>query len=264
MDNYLNRNSVNNQYFLAMAQAASFDLIKTARIVSARHINDLFLKAKFEDEIRRFSNGNLDIVRNASSSSECQIAINNIKEECANIEKQGTMLSLEKTKVFITISMEKRDKEFGYTINAIGVIVGDAQFVSGVGIAYAATGYLGRFIGAHIALNGASSLSESIFHLIGREDSVGFMKSGYIRTAEFLGFDKRSGLLAYHSVDLVTSFYGIVKLTLKPDAWRLFRYIPSDYYRKINTMSRASLMLKMIGAGNKIRIMSDIYKDDSL
>ncbi|WP_395303100.1 DUF4225 domain-containing protein [Pectobacterium zantedeschiae] len=122
MDNYLNRNSVNNQYFLAMAQAASFDLIKTARIVSARHINDLFLKAKFEDEIRRFSNGNLDIVRNASSSSECQVAINNIKEECANIEKQGTMLSLEKAKVFITINMEKREKELGYTINAIGVI----------------------------------------------------------------------------------------------------------------------------------------------
>ncbi|KHS89860.1 DUF4225 domain-containing protein [Pectobacterium brasiliense] len=264
MDNYLNRNSVNNQYFLAMAQAAAFDLIKTARIVSSRHINDLFLKAKFEDEIRRFSNGNLDIVRNASSSSECQVAINNIKEECANIEKQGTMLSLEKAKVFITINMEKREKEIGYTINAIGVMVGGAQFVSGFGILAGATTYIGRFIGAHIAFTGASSSIESFFHLIGDDNEIGFMKSGYIRTAEFLGFDKKSGLLAYHSVDLVTSFYGIVKLTLKPDAWRLFRYIPSDYYRKINTMSRASLMLKMAGAGNKIRIMSDIYKDDSL
>lgn len=263
MDNYLNRNSVNNQYFLAMAQAAAFDLIKTARIVSSRHINDLFLKAKFEDEIRRFSNGNLGIVRNANSSSECQIAINNIREECANIEKQGTMLSLEKAKVFITINMEKREKEIGYTINAIGVIVGGAQFVSGVGIIAGATTYIGRFIGAHIAFAGASSSIESFFHLIGQDNEIGFMKSGYMHTAEFLGFDKKSGLLAYHSVDLATSFYGIVKLTLKPDAWRLFRYIPSDYYRKINTMSRASLMLKMVGAGNKIRIMSDIYKDDS-
>ncbi|WP_431888867.1 DUF4225 domain-containing protein [Pectobacterium colocasium] len=264
MDNYLNRNSVNNQYFLAMAQAAALDLMKTARIVSSRHINDLFLKAKFEDEIRRFSNGNLDIVRNASSSSECQIAINNIKEECANIEKQGTMLSLEKAKVFITINMEKREKEIGYTINAIGVMVGGAQVFSGIGVIASATSFVGKFIGAHIVLNGVSSSMENFLHLIGRDNSVGFMKSGYIHTAEFLGFDKRSGLLAYHSVDLVTSFYGIVKLTLKPDAWRLFRYIPSDYYRKINTMSRASLMLKMIGAGNKIRIMSDIYKDDSL
>ncbi|WP_411569802.1 hypothetical protein [Pectobacterium cacticida] len=108
MDIYLNRNSSNNQYFFAMAQAAAFDLMKTARIVSSRHIKDLFLKTKFEDEIRRFSNGNLDAIRNASSSSECQIAINNIREECVNIEKQGTMLSLEKAKIFITINMEKR------------------------------------------------------------------------------------------------------------------------------------------------------------
>lgn len=43
-----------------------------------------------------------------------------------------------------------------------------------------------------------------------------------------------------------------------------FDIFPAIYYRKINTMSRASLMLKMVGAGNKIRIMSDIYKDDSL
>ncbi|PWC14964.1 hypothetical protein B4923_02685 [Brenneria roseae subsp. americana] len=264
MDIYLNRNNVNNQYFLAMAQAAAFDLMKTARIVSSRHIKDLFLKAKFEDEIRRFSNGNLDAVRNASSPSECQIAISNIREECANIEKQGTMLSLEKAKVFITVNMEKREKEIGYTINAIGVIVGGAQIVSGFGVIASTATYIGKFIGANIVLNGVSSSMESFLHLIGRDNSVGFMKSGYMHTAEFLGFDKKSGLLAYHSVDLVSSFYGIVKLTLKPDAWRLFKYIPSDYYRKINTMSRASLMLKMVGAGNKIRIMSDIHKDDSL
>ncbi|KHN49520.1 DUF4225 domain-containing protein [Pectobacterium fontis] len=264
MDNYLNRNSVNNQYFLAMAQTAAFDLMKTARIVSSRHIHDLFLKAKFEDEIRKFSNGNLEVVRNASSSSECQTAINNIREECANIENQGTMLSLEKAKVFITINMEKREKEIGYTINAIGVILNGAQVFSGFGVIAGSTTYIGKLAGAHIVLSSASASLESFLHLIGRDDEIGFMKSGYMHAAEFLGFDKKAGLLAYHSVDLVTSFYGIVKLTLKPDAWRLFRYIPSDYYRKINTMSRASLMLKMIGAGNKIRIMSDIYKDDSL
>ncbi|WP_250116836.1 DUF4225 domain-containing protein [Pectobacterium quasiaquaticum] len=126
------------------------------------------------------------------------------------------------------------------------MIVGGAQFVSGFGILAGATTYIGRFMGAHIVFTGTSSSIESFFHLIGNDNEIGFMKSGYIRTAEFLGFDKKSGLLAYHSVDLVTSFYGIVNLTLKPDAWRLFRYIPRDYCRKINTMSRASLMLKII------------------
>ncbi|MFT8209628.1 MAG: DUF4225 domain-containing protein [Symbiopectobacterium sp.] len=263
MDIYLNQRAANNQYYYALGQSAAFDLLKTARIVASRHISDLFLKAKFEEEIRRFSEGNLNAIRSASSTSECQQAIDNIKGECANIERQGTMLSLEKAKVFITVSMEKREKEIGYTIDAIGVMLGGVQLISGIGIFAAATTYVGRLIGAHILLNGASSAKESFDHLLGNDNAVGFMKSGYIKTAEFLGFDKKSGLLAYHSVDLVTSFYGIVKLTLKPDAWRLFRYIPSDYYRKINTMSRASLTLKMIGAGNKIRVMSDIYNDDT-
>lgn len=263
MDIYLNQRAANNQYYYALGQSAAFDLQKTARIVASRHISDLFLKAKFEEEIRRFAQGNLNAIRNAASTSECQQAIDNIKGECANIERQGTMLSLEKAKVFITVSMEKREKEIGYTINAIGVITGALQAYTGIGMAYKSANYIGKFMGAYISLDGASSSIESFMHLIGKNERIGFMKSGYIYSAEFFGFSKKTGLLTYYSADLATSLYGVVKLTLKPDVWRLFRFIPNDYYRKINTMSRGALMLEVISAGNKIRVIHDTYRDNS-
>ncbi|CQH40006.1 Uncharacterised protein [Yersinia enterocolitica] len=48
MDIYLNRRERDNNYFLALAHSAANDLMKTAKIVSSRHIKDFFLKARFE------------------------------------------------------------------------------------------------------------------------------------------------------------------------------------------------------------------------
>ena len=69
--------------------------------------------------------------------------------------------------------------------------------------------------------------------------------------ADFLGFDQRLGLLAYQVVDLTTSYYGIFKLSLKPEAWRLYKYLPTDYYRKVQMMSKPALALKGAGAAVK-------------
>ena len=262
MDISFNSQQRNNNYYLAMAQAAKHRLIRTADIVAFRHLKDPITKHRFKGEISSFAEGNLNIIRKAKSDSVCKEAINNINEECMFLEKQGTMLTLERAKVFLTVRMERHKKEIGYTIEAIGVVVGGVQFASGIGFAAKATTFIGRFIGVHIALNGLDAAAENIFKLKGNSDAVGFMKQGYMGTAEFLGFDRKVGLIAYHSVDMGTSLYGIFKLNLKPDARRLFRFIPEDYYRQINTMSRTALAFKFIGAGNKIRIISGILNDD--
>ncbi|WP_016680068.1 DUF4225 domain-containing protein, partial [Yersinia pestis] len=60
-----------------------------------------------------------------------------------------------------------------------------------------------------------------------------------------------------------TSFYGVIKLSLKPDAWRLYKYIPSDYYRKINSMSKLALTIQGVKATNKIRVIGSTYLDDN-
>ncbi|MEG5364584.1 MULTISPECIES: DUF4225 domain-containing protein [Enterobacter cloacae complex] len=45
---------------------------------------------------------------------------------------------------------------------------------------------------------------------------------------------------------LAASVYGVFGMTGKADAWRLFRYLPGDYYRKVETMSPGKLTSKLI------------------
>ncbi|EKN3565123.1 DUF4225 domain-containing protein [Yersinia enterocolitica] len=264
MDIYLNRRERDNNYFLALAHSAANDLMKTAKIVSSRHIKDFFLKARFESEVKQLSDGNLNIIRNAKTDSECRAAISNIKEECANIERQGTMLSLDRAKVYITINMEKYNNEIGYTINAIGVVTSGLQMSTGFGLIAKSGFILGKLAGAHLVVSGASTGAENFLRLLGDDEYTGVMEKGYRATAKFMGFEPKVGSMAYHAVDMASSLYGVVALSLKPDVLRLFRYIPSDYYRNITKMSQGALMLKFAGAGNKIRIISDInYREDA-
>nr|WP_312178202.1 DUF4225 domain-containing protein [Pseudescherichia sp.] len=56
------------------------------------------------------------------------------------------------------------------------------------------------------------------------------------------------GLLAYQLVELSTSYYDMFKLTLKPDAWRLYRSLAPDFMRQVTTMSRTALAIEGVGA----------------
>ncbi|KFA85142.1 MULTISPECIES: DUF4225 domain-containing protein [Enterobacter] len=40
-------------------------------------------------------------------------------------------------------------------------------------------------------------------------------------------------------------------LTGKAEAWRLFRYLPGEYYRKVETMSLGKLTMKVMGWGER-------------
>ncbi|PKH21425.1 hypothetical protein CIG19_16630 [Enterobacterales bacterium CwR94] len=113
-------------------------------------------------------------------------------------------------------------------------------------------------------INGVGSAIEGLDKITGATHPLNPVSEGYEYIAEFLGFDKQLGLLAYQVVDLTTSYYGIFKLTLKPEAWRLFKYLPTDYYRKIQTMSKPALALKGAGAAVKSdEIVTNIHKIQS-
>ena len=55
--------------------------------------------------------------------------------------------------------------------------------------------------------------------------------------AEFMGFRRDVGLGIFNATTLAASVYGVCGMTGKAEAWRLFRYLPGDYYRKVETMS---------------------------
>ncbi|CRG52252.1 DUF4225 domain-containing protein [Yersinia wautersii] len=265
MDIYLSGQKRNNDYFLSMGEIVANDLIRKSKALSTRHIKDFFIRTRFENEIKVFSDNNLNAIKTAKSDHECKTAINNIKVECYNLEKQGTLLSLKQAKVFVSVKIEEHDGIVGYIINGIGVIVSGVQVAIGAGILFTSipTGnLLGIVAGAHIFISGVSSVVENIDKLRGNKDAVGFMPNIYMNGAEFFGFDRKTGMLAYYSMDFTTSFYGILKFSLKPEAWRLFDYLPTDHYRKINTMSKSALMFKMATSANKIRTISETYLTD--
>ena len=79
----------------------------------------------------------------------------------------------------------------------------------------------------------------------GNDNAVGLLKEGYIYTAKFLGFDEKTGRLAYSYMDLFLSAYGMSRLVMKTESWRLFHYIRSDYVRNIKNMTHTDLLTEM-------------------
>ncbi|WP_341869080.1 DUF4225 domain-containing protein [Pseudomonas kitaguniensis] len=48
----------------------------------------------------------------------------------------------------------------------------------------------------------------------------------------------------YGGVDIAMSIYSLSPLVIKPDAWRLFRYLPSDKVPAYRTMRGSSLRIE--------------------
>lgn len=54
-----------------------------------------------------------------------------------------------------------------------------------------------------------------------------------------------------------------MKLARRAGAWRLFRWLSLDYSRKVNTMSRPKLTMKIIGCGIKAKVIFDLLSTEA-
>lgn len=52
-------------------------------------------------------------------------------------------------------------------------------------------------------------------------------------------------------------------LARKLGAWRLFSFLPHDYYRKVDTMSKPKLTMKIAGYGVKAKVIFDLPATDN-
>ena len=84
-----------------------------------------------------------------------------------------------------------------------------------------------------------------------------------MEAAQFLGFSSKNGLAFYNAVTLGASVYNIFGLARKPGAWRLFRWLPRDYYRKVGTKSKPKLTMKIAGYGVKAKVIFDLLATDN-
>ena len=81
-----------------------------------------------------------------------------------------------------------------------------------------------------------------------------------MEAAQFLGFSSKNGLAFYNAVTLGASVYSIFGLARKPGAWQLFRWLPRDYYRKVDTMSKPKLTMKIAGYGVKAKVIFEFLQ----
>ena len=260
MDNYLDKNRF-LPYYRIQAAGKADELRCIAKDAGIRHIKSFNLRDKFNREIESFIQEQIASVNRASNERECKYVLNILHQEKNFIDEQDFALKIKKAKVVVSAKLTNKLDTWGYFINGIGVIIGTGQIVAGAGIVVASlfTGnVIGIIAGATIVLHGANNVYGSFQNLkSNRNDTEGFLRGGYVKTAEFFGFNATTGRIAYSMADLTLSGYGLARMVLKPDAWRLYRYLPSDFIRNIKTVGAPSLALEAIGDSITLKSVYD-------
>jgi len=206
-----------------MISDAARKLGSQAGTLGARHIKDGTLRLQFNREVAYYARSIVNDVEQGKKSPEQ--GLNDLKNE------QNSLLSQ---------SLEVAQK-------GVGAIAGALQFAAGAGICYGSAGMLCLFAGAPLMAHGANNAYENGRNLWeGRSDIQGPVRKGYQEAAKMMGGGAFEGDMAYGTVDLGLSAYGVGRLILKPDAWRLFRYVRADYVRGYENSSKAALTFEVI------------------
>ena len=186
--------------------------------------------------LRHIQNGTLRLQFNREVAYYAKSIINDVSEGKKSPEQGLKELKDEQNSLFAQ-SWEVAKK-------GIGAVAGAMQFAAGAGICYGSLATLCLVAGVPIMAHGANNVYENGRNLWeGRSDTEGPVRKGYQAAAKAVGYGAREGNMAYGSADLAMSVYGVTKLVLKPDAWRLFIYIRTDYVRAYRNTSVPVLVL---------------------
>lgn len=252
-------NGRNRAWAETMVNFEARKLIETANREAGFHIKDGLTRLQFVQEIRDVIEGQFAIARRAKSDEECITCIKNLRAETANLEEQGQMLRRNTAKLYAKVEFVRENNEIvGYVISAVNVVLSGAEIALGTTL-LASANPLGVLAGAILVVDGFNGLSKEFSHQVLHDStSEGFAANAAMSTAEFMGFSPKSGLGVYKSISLIANAYSIFGLIRKSGAWRLFRYIPVDYYRKVSTLSRPKLTMKIVGYGVKAKVIFDL------
>jgi hypothetical protein len=130
-----------------------------------------------------------------------------------------------------------------YLQNGIGIVAGTMQVRTGVSI-IGSSGVLGAVPGGLMVGHGANNIYEgldNIYHGPGIPGTVGPFRRIY-RTL----FDDYQGDMAYYSMDLFMSGYGVFREVQKPGAVELFRRDPINYERAYRQTDKLSLAFEAL------------------
>lgn len=240
-------------------------LVSTANTLAAFHLKDGLTKINFVREIQDVVEQQFAIARRAKSDEECMVCISNLRAETKSLEEQGKMLRMQTAKLYAKVEfVRENNKIVGYVISAVKIVASGLTLIAG-GMMIATMQPIGMMAGAILVVDGVNGITKEIDILRNdnKSTSEGIFGDGAMELAEFMGFKSESGLAAYNTISLTASIYSIVGLSRRPEAWRLFRHIPADFYRKINTMSKPKLTMKIAGYGVKAKVIFDLISTEN-
>lgn len=240
-------------------------LIVTANRLSAYHLHDGLIRMKFVQEIKEVVEQQFATARRAKSDKECLTCVQNLRAETANLEEQARLLQMKVAKLYARIEfVRENNKVVGYVISAVNIVLSGFALFGGF-MMLSTMGPVGMLAGAVLIVDGFNELTKetiNFFQAPGNEPSQGIVADSVMHAASFMGFRPQSGLAFYNGATLGASIYGITGLARKPGAWRLFRWMPSDYRRKLETISRPKLTMKIVGYGVKAKVIFDLLTTD--
>lgn len=179
---------------------AANNLINQACTLGARHIKDGTLRIQFNREVAYYAKNIVDDVAQGSKTPEQ--GMKDIKNEQNNLLSQSREV----------------------TTMGAGAIAGAFQFATNNGIGYGSISTPGLFAEVSMMAHGANN-----------QDPV---RKDYPPVTKAIRGNELEGNRAYAVMDSGLSTYGAGRMVLKPDAWRLFRYVNTDHVRAHNTSGK--------------------------
>jgi hypothetical protein len=249
----------NKAWAETMVNMEARKLVNTANTLSAFHLSDGLTRMKFIQEIRDLIEQQFTLARRAKSDEECMECVKKLREENYNLLEQARLLRTKAAKLYAKVEfIRENNKIVGYVISAVSVVLAGAEIAAGFTLIGTMTP-LGVLAGAVLVTDGANSISKEVArYATNNTTSEGLVADAAMSTAEFMGFSRENGLGVYKSISLAANAYTIFGLLRRPGTWRLFRYLPTDYYRKVSTLSRPQLTMKIAGYGVKAKIIFDL------
>ncbi|MFH7799923.1 DUF4225 domain-containing protein [Enterobacter cloacae] len=265
MDIALLNRGWNRTWSDTMVNLEARKVIETANRLSAYYLQDGLTRIKFVEEIKQVVEKEFATARRAKTDEECIECLKNLRAEKENLLEQERLLRTRSAQLYAKVEfVRENNKIVGYVISAVHIVISGAALFGGM-VMMSTMSPVGVLAGAVLFVDGINGITKEAHHLRYGEQSQseGIFADGAMQTAQFLGFSPKNGLAFYNTVTLGAGVYSIFGLARKPGAWRLFRWLPRDYYRKVDTMSKPKLTMKIAGYGVKVKVIFDLLTTEN-
>jgi len=253
----------NQAWAETMVNLEARKLVDVANRVASFHLNHGLSRIQFIEEIKKVIENQFDLARRAKTDEDCMACVGRLRAEAASLNEQDRLLRTQAARLYAKVEfIRENDKIVGYVISAIKIVLSGLTLVGGMAMV-ASMNPIGMLAGATLFVDGINGITLEASHLIygNSVQTEGIFADGAINAAKFMGFKPETGLAAYKAATLASSVYAIAGAFRKPEAWKLFRWLPTDYYRKIDTMDRAQLTMKIVNYGLKANVIFELIHD---